>query len=154
MLLTNRHELRYNRLKFYIFFVQGGAGMSEHIVENNPQKEFMFALGGVGLFLAIVLLIGVSAFLRPAGQHIAPEAPVEEAAAAPVAAVAAAPAEAAPAKADAAVAPAAAADSNAAPVAAEPATATAPAAADKAATDAAAPAEKADSNADKTATAQ
>ena len=80
--------------------------MSEHIVENNPQKEFMFALGGVGLFLAIVLLIGVSAFLRPAGHHVAPEPEVAEAA---------------------------------------------PAAADKAATDAAAPAEKADSNADKTA---
>ena len=44
--------------------------MSEHIVENNPKREFMFALGGVGLFLAIVLLIGVSGFLRPAGEHI------------------------------------------------------------------------------------
>lgn len=37
--------------------------MSEHIVENNPKKELLFALGGVALFLGIVLLIGVSAFL-------------------------------------------------------------------------------------------
>lgn len=54
--------------------------MSEHIVENNPKKELMFALGGVGLFLAIVLLIGVSGFLRPAGEHITAKAAVDEAA--------------------------------------------------------------------------
>lgn len=50
--------------------------MSEDISSNNPMKEFAFALGGVGLFLAIVLLIGISGFLRPAGEHIKAEAPV------------------------------------------------------------------------------
>ncbi len=38
--------------------------------QNNPKKEVIYALAGVGLFLAIVLLIGISAFLRPAGEHI------------------------------------------------------------------------------------
>jgi len=47
--------------------------MSEDIVNNNPKKEFMYALGGIALFLGIVLLIGVSAFLRPAGEHITAE---------------------------------------------------------------------------------
>ncbi|WP_367107273.1 hypothetical protein [uncultured Psychrobacter sp.] len=47
--------------------------MSEHVVENNPKKELLFALGGVALFLGIVLLIGISAFLRPAGEHITAE---------------------------------------------------------------------------------
>lgn len=54
--------------------------MSEHIVENNPKKEFLFALGGVALFLGIVLLIGISAFLRPAGEHITAETTEESAA--------------------------------------------------------------------------
>lgn len=75
--------------------------MSEHIVENNPKKEFIFALGGVGLFLAIVLLVGVSGFLRPAGEHITAEPEEAAAAEAAPAASAAAPAtdtaEAAPA---------------------------------------------------------
>ena len=44
--------------------------MSEGIVNNNPKKELFFALGGIALFLGIVLLIGISAFLRPAGEHI------------------------------------------------------------------------------------
>ena len=44
--------------------------MSEGIVNNNPKKELLFALGGIAMFLGIVLLIGVSAFLRPAGEHI------------------------------------------------------------------------------------
>ena len=43
------------------------------IVENNPKKELMYALGGIALFLGIVLLIGISAFLRPAGEHITAE---------------------------------------------------------------------------------
>ena len=78
--------------------------MSEHVVNNNPKKEFLFALGGVGLFLGIVLLIGISAFLRPAGEHITAE-PTEESVAADSAEViaaepAAAPAAAAPAAAD------------------------------------------------------
>ena len=55
--------------------------MSEDIVNNNPKKEFMFALVGVGMFLAIVLLIGISAFLRPAGEHITAEATEESVAA-------------------------------------------------------------------------
>lgn len=79
--------------------------MSEHIVENNPKKEFIFALGGVGLFLAIVLLVGVSGFLRPAGEHITAEP--EEAAAAEAAPAASA---AAPATDTAEAAPAADAD--------------------------------------------
>lgn len=47
--------------------------MSDDFSNNNPKKEFIFALGGVGLFLGIVLLIGISGFLRPAGQHITAE---------------------------------------------------------------------------------
>lgn len=47
--------------------------MSEHIVENNPKKELLLTLGGVALFLGIVLLIGISGFLRPAGEHITAE---------------------------------------------------------------------------------
>ena len=78
--------------------------MSEGIVNNNPKKELLFALGGIALFLSIVLLIGVSAFLRPAGQHIVVQTPEELAAADEAAATAAtAPVEdAAPAETDAA----------------------------------------------------
>lgn len=47
--------------------------------QNKPKKELAYALVGVAAFLAIVLLIGISAFLRPAGNHVAPEAAVEEA---------------------------------------------------------------------------
>jgi len=47
--------------------------MSEDIVSNNPKKEFIYTLGGIALFLGIVLLIGISAFLRPAGEHITAE---------------------------------------------------------------------------------
>lgn len=42
------------------------------ISQNNPVKETSFALIGTALFLAMVLFIGVSAFLRPAGEHFAP----------------------------------------------------------------------------------
>lgn len=57
------------------------------ISENNPMKEFTYALAGVALFLGIVLLIGISAFLRPAGEHIeaAPAAAVAEEGAEPAA---------------------------------------------------------------------
>ncbi|WP_350562367.1 hypothetical protein [Psychrobacter sp. CAL346-MNA-CIBAN-0220] len=72
--------------------------MSEDIVKNNPMKEFMFALGGVALFLGIVLLIGISAFLRPAGEHITAE--TTEASAAADGATAIAAEDAAPAPVD------------------------------------------------------
>ncbi len=115
--------------------------MSEDIVKNNPMREFAFALGGVALFLGIVLLIGVSAFLRPAGEHITAEttetsAAADEAAAKEAAPAATAPAAAAPAEtgtatatpeaataADASVMPAE--DTSATVVAAESGTATA-----------------------------
>ncbi len=54
--------------------MQGESGMSDVTVKNNPKKEFVYALGGIALFLGVVLLIGISAFLRPAGQHITVEA--------------------------------------------------------------------------------
>jgi len=111
--------------------------MSEGIVNNNPKKELLFTLGGIAMFLGIVLLIGVSAFLRPAGEHITAEsteasAAVDEAEAtaaedtaetdtAMVAEDAAAPDTAA----DAAVTPAAATDADSAIVTAEAGTATA-----------------------------
>ena len=47
--------------------------MSADIRSNSPKKEFLYALGGVALFLTIVLIVGISAFLRPAGQHITVE---------------------------------------------------------------------------------
>lgn len=84
--------------------------MSEDIRSNSPKKEFVFALGGVALFLSIVLLIGISAFLRPAGEHITVRTP-EEIAAAEEAEASAAAAEkeaaAATAEAEAAAEPAA-----------------------------------------------
>ena len=97
--------------------------MSEHIVENNPKKEFLFALGGVALFLGIVLLIGISGFLRPAGEHITAETTETSAAADEAEAIAAedtAPAETAPVAADAT-----ATDTDSAVVNAEAGTATA-----------------------------
>ncbi|WP_201555594.1 hypothetical protein [Psychrobacter sp. 72-O-c] len=72
--------------------------MSEDIVKNNPKKELMFTLVGIALFLGIVLLIGISAWLRPAGEHITAE-PTEESVAADEAVVIAKE-DAAPAEAD------------------------------------------------------
>lgn len=46
--------------------------------QNNPKKEFTYAMIGTAAFLAIVLLIGISAFLRPAGNHDMPKAAVAE----------------------------------------------------------------------------
>lgn len=68
--------------------------MSEHVVNNSPKKEFLFALVGVGLFLGIVLLIGISAFLRPAGEHITAEPTADSVAADEAAVIAAEPAAA------------------------------------------------------------
>ncbi len=68
--------------------------MSEHVVNNSPKKEFLYALVGVGLFLGIVLLIGISAFLRPAGEHITAEPTAESVAADEAAVIAAEPAAA------------------------------------------------------------
>ncbi|MGP5070247.1 hypothetical protein [Psychrobacter faecalis] len=99
--------------------------MSEHIVENNPKKEFLFALGGVALFLGIVLLIGISGYLRPAGEHITAESTEAAAETEATAAEETAPAATAPTEnpADATVTPAA--DTDGTVVAAESGTATA-----------------------------
>lgn len=43
--------------------------MAHDASQNNPKKEIAFALVGIGMFLAIILGIGISGFLRPAGSH-------------------------------------------------------------------------------------
>lgn len=43
-------------------------------VANDTKKEIIQALVGVVLFLAMVAFIGISAFLRPAGDHVNVEA--------------------------------------------------------------------------------
>lgn len=63
--------------------------MSEGIVNNNPKKELLYTLCGVALFLGIVLLIGISGFLRPAGEHIKAETTAASAAAEKAEAIAA-----------------------------------------------------------------
>lgn len=53
--------------------------MAHHeVLDTNPKKELMTATLGIGLFLALVLGIVVSAYLRPAGDHYpaTTEAPV------------------------------------------------------------------------------
>lgn len=47
--------------------------------QNNPKKELMFALVGTLAFLGIVLLIGVSGFLRPAQEHVVTKTAAEDA---------------------------------------------------------------------------
>lgn len=88
--------------------------MSEGIVNNNPKKELLYTLCGIALFLGIVLLIGISGFLRPAGEHIKAETTAASAAAEKAEAIAAedtaAPAET---TASAAIADAAATDTAA-----------------------------------------
>lgn len=63
--------------------------MSEGIVNNNPKKELLYTLCGIALFLGIVLLIGISGFLRPAGEHIKAETTAASAAAEKAEAIAA-----------------------------------------------------------------
>lgn len=46
--------------------------------QNNPVKEISYALVGIVAFLVMVLFIAVSAFLRPAGEHVTPEATAAE----------------------------------------------------------------------------
>lgn len=96
--------------------------MSEDIVNNNPKKELLYTLGGIALFLGIVLLIGISGLMRPAGEHIKAETTAASAAADKAEAIAAeddaAPADAAAAtteEADAAATDTAAADATVTP---------------------------------------
>lgn len=42
----------------------------DEVVENDVKKELSVALIGTLAFLALVLLIGIAAFLRPAGDHV------------------------------------------------------------------------------------
>lgn len=44
--------------------------MAHDVVENNPKKEIMYSLVGVAMFAGIVALIAISAYLRPAGNHV------------------------------------------------------------------------------------
>ncbi|UNU73945.1 hypothetical protein LU293_03335 [Moraxella nasovis] len=43
--------------------------MAHDASENSPVKELLTSLIGITLFLAMVVGIGVFAFLRPAGEH-------------------------------------------------------------------------------------
>lgn len=44
--------------------------MAHHeVVEVNVKKELLLSLVGIVAFAAVVVFIGVSAFLRPAGDH-------------------------------------------------------------------------------------
>ena len=45
--------------------------MAHHeVVENNVKKELSYSLIGVLAFLGVVLLILISAIVRPAGNHV------------------------------------------------------------------------------------
>lgn len=43
--------------------------MAHDASQNNPKKEIAFALVGITAFLVMILGIGISGFLRPAGNH-------------------------------------------------------------------------------------
>lgn len=100
--------------------------MSEDIVNNNPKKELLYTLGGIALFLGIVLLIGISGLMRPAGEHIKAETTAASAAADKAEAIAAeddaAPADAAAATTEEADAAATDTDTAAADATVTPAT--------------------------------
>ncbi len=51
--------------------------MAHDATENNPKKEALMALVGIGLLLTIIAGIGVSAWLRPAGEHFVEPVMVE-----------------------------------------------------------------------------
>lgn len=90
----------------------------DHVVENNPRRETLLALVGILMFAAMVVLIVLSAWLRPVAPDTQAMIAQREAAAAP--APAAAP-EAAPAATAAAPATTPAADSTAATLTTAPA---------------------------------
>lgn len=75
--------------------------MAHHeVVENNVKKELSYSLIGILAFLGVVLLILISAIVRPAGNHVDVaklNAEVEAKAAASAAAAAAKPAGSTPA---------------------------------------------------------
>lgn len=63
----------------------------DEVYENDVKKELSVGIVGILAFLAIILLIGIAAFLRPAGHHVdvkALNAEVEAKAAASAAAAA------------------------------------------------------------------
>ena len=90
--------------------------MAHHeVVENNVKKELSYALVGVLAFLSVVLLIGISAFLRPAGNHVDVEALNAQVAAKAAASAASATAATSPAAGAASTATTANADTATAP---------------------------------------
>lgn len=96
----------------------------DHVVENNPRNEVLLALVGIALFAAMVVLIALSAWLRPVAPDTQAMIAQREAAAAPKTADAAAPTGMAPA-AEAAPAVTPAADSLVATASVTPAADTA-----------------------------
>ncbi|WII95053.1 hypothetical protein LU276_08600 [Moraxella haemolytica] len=51
--------------------------MAHDASNNNPIKESVTALVGIVLLLVMIVAIGISAFLRPAGEH-QPATPTEQ----------------------------------------------------------------------------
>lgn len=72
--------------------------MADDISNNSPLKETFVTLAGTALFLAIVLLIAISAWLRPAGNHVVVKPKVDSTATNPKAEAKAASPDAAPAE--------------------------------------------------------